>query len=65
MPASNRLYLNKQTFEAPILDLRVSGNLEGLRREPASWQRCPRIGGLDPVHDAQIVVNWFVRGSTI
>jgi hypothetical protein len=65
MPASNRLYLNKQTFEAPILDLRVSGNLEGLRREPASWHRCPRIGRLDGDHDAQFVINRFVWGSRI
>jgi hypothetical protein len=59
MPASNQLYSYEHPFEVPIVDLRVSGNLEGLRSEPASRQRCTHIGGLTLVRDAQLVVNWF------
>ncbi len=65
MTASNPLYLNKQTLKTPNLDLRVSENLEGLRRELASWQRCMHLRGLDGEHDAQVVINWFVWGSRI
>jgi len=65
VPASNPLYLNDLMFETPVLDLRLSGNLEGPRGGPTSWQRCMHLRGLDAVLDAQIVVNWFIWRSRI